>query len=156
MCVRCDYSASLENSDLPVTPRRLLVLEVVGNSSYPLSPQEIFETVRRSHSMNRVTLYRILDLLVEKELVERISSGDRTFRYGPAPSTNHPPHPHFFCTRCRSMECLRPEALPLDVRSLQRTFPALIEKVEIRLDGICSNCLRKKKARSRRPSSRRP
>lgn len=150
MCLRCDYSAILENSDLPVTPHRLRVLEIVGNSPYPLSPPEIFETVKRSCSMNRVTLYRVLDLLVERGLVERISAGDRAFRYGLAPNTNHPKHPHFYCTRCRSMECLRPETLPLDVQSFQRTFPALIEKVEVRLDGICSNCLQKRRGRRQR------
>jgi Fur family ferric uptake transcriptional regulator len=145
VCQRCDYPEFLKSSDLAATPHRLMVLEIIGNSGSPLSPQEIFRTLQRSHPMNKVTLYRILDLLVARKLVERISAGDRSYRYGLAPNSNHPQHPHFYCNACGNMECLAPEALPLDTRSLQRAFPALIEKVEVRLDGICKNCLRRRK-----------
>ena len=141
MCQRCNYTELLEGSHLPSTPNRLTILEIIGNSSFPLSPQEIYKKVRSSHPMNRVTLYRILDLLVRNELLEKISSGDRSFRYGMAPSANHPEHPHFFCNQCGNMECLDPEALRLDIEALRKTFPVLIQKVEIRLDGICKNCM---------------
>ena len=79
------------------------------------------------------------------KIVDRISAGDRSFRYGLAANKNHPRHPHFYCTLCGSMECLNPESLPVDIQSFQKTFPSLIEKMEIRLDGICKNCLRRGK-----------
>lgn len=145
MCQLCDYTEMLKHVDLAPLPNRVAVFEIVGNSPAPLSVQEIFEILRRSQQMNRVTLYRILDLLVEKGLVHRISAGDRSFRYGLAPNANHPNHPHFYCNRCGSMECLAPEAVNVDTRSVERTFPALIENVEIRLDGICRSCLRARK-----------
>jgi Fur family ferric uptake transcriptional regulator len=135
----------LESSGVGYTQNRLKVLEIIGNSSSPLSASEIFMTMKRTHQINRVTLYRILDILVGSEVVERISAGDRSFRYGLAANTNHPRHPHFFCTNCGNMECLNPESLPVDVQSFQETFPALIQKMEIRLDGICKNCLRRRK-----------
>jgi Fur family ferric uptake transcriptional regulator len=92
--------------------------------------------------VNRVTVYRILDILVEKELLERISGGGRAFRYGMAPNANHQPHPHFYCRHCGNMECLNPESIHVDTDALQRTFPGLIQKVEIRVDGLCKSCLR--------------
>ncbi len=147
MCQRCDYPSILENSGIAHTHNRLKVLEIIGNSSYPLSAQEIFMTMKRSHKINRVTLYRILDILVESGVVDRISAGDRSFRYGLAANSNHPSHPHFFCTRCGNMECLNPESIPLDVQAFQETFPALIRRMEIRLDGICKNCLRRRENR---------
>jgi Fur family transcriptional regulator, ferric uptake regulator len=149
MCQKCDYSQLLQDAELAPLTNRLMVLEIVGNSPSPLSPQKIFEIFQRSRNMNKVTLYRILDLLVEKELLHRISAGDRSFRYGLAPNPNHPHHPHFYCSRCGNMECLAPEAVNVDTRSIQRTFPALIEKVEIRLDGICRRCLKTRKGESR-------
>jgi Fur family ferric uptake transcriptional regulator len=142
MCQRCDYTELLKGAELTPLPNRLMVLEIVGNSPFPLSPQEIFRVSQRSQPMNKVTLYRILDLLVERELVQRISAGDRSFRYGLAPSANHPQHPHFYCNRCGNMECLAPEAVTVDTRSIARTFPALIEKVEVRVDGVCRTCLK--------------
>jgi Fur family transcriptional regulator, ferric uptake regulator len=147
MCQRCDYETLLESTGLVSTPSRLQVLEIIGNSTSPLSAQEIFSTLERTLQVNRVTLYRTLDLLVEHKLVERITAGDRSFRYGLAESSNHPRHHHFFCTLCGAMECLNPHSISLDLEAFHTTFPALIEKVELRLDGVCINCLRQQRAK---------
>ncbi len=142
MCYQCDYPNLLEDSQLEPTPKRLQVLEVIGSNNSPLSAQQIFETLSRTANINRVTVYRILDLLVEKGLVDRMSGGGRSFVYGLAPNDNHPAHPHFYCRNCGSLECLNPESLNVDMQSMQRTFPGIIENVEVRADGVCKNCLR--------------
>jgi Fur family ferric uptake transcriptional regulator len=150
MCQSCDYGALMESSGLGLTRGRLQVLEIVGNSSSPLSVQEISYALERALQINRVTLYRILDLLVEHKIVERITAGDRSFRYGLAENPNHPRHPHFFCTHCGSMECLNPHSVSLDFSAFHSTFPALIEKIEVRLDGVCKTCLRQQRTKAHR------
>jgi Fur family ferric uptake transcriptional regulator len=110
-----------------------------------LSAHEIFETLLRTHDINRVTVYRILDLLVEKKLAERLSADDRSFRYGLGANENHSPHPHFYCIDCKNMECLSSESLDLNLDELERTFPGVIQKAEVRLDGLCKNCLKNRK-----------
>jgi len=142
MCNQCDYEDLLNATRLDVTENRLRVLEVIGNNSYPLSAADIYKTLERNVSINRVTVYRILDLLVEHELVDRISTGGRAFYYGMAPNANHRPHPHFYCTRCGQMDCLTPDSLNVDSDSLWKTFPGRIDKVEVRVDGICKNCMK--------------
>jgi Fur family ferric uptake transcriptional regulator len=142
MCNQCDYTNLLEGSGLEPTAKRLQVLEVIGSNNSPLSAQQIFETLSRTYTINRVTVYRILDRLVEKGLVDRINGGGRSFVYGLAPNANHPPHPHFYCKSCGNLECLNPESLNIDMAPMQRTFPGLIENVEVRVDGVCKNCLR--------------
>jgi Fur family ferric uptake transcriptional regulator len=132
----------LESAGLGYTPNRHRVLEVVGNSSGPLSARQIFDTLRRSDNINRVTVYRILDLLVDRSLVERIRGGGRSFVYGPAPNRNHPAHPHFYCRNCGNLECLNPQSLDVNLQAMQRTFPGVIENVEVRVDGVCKNCLK--------------
>lgn len=140
MCHQCNYKKLLSGADLSVTDNRLRVLEVVGNNSFPLSAKDIFNTLERSSSINRVTVYRILDLLVDHGVVERISTGGRAFYYGLAPNNHHAPHPHFYCTSCGHMDCLSPESLNIDMEEFIRTFPGQVEKVEVRVDGICKNC----------------
>jgi len=145
MCDRCDYEGLLERSGLTGTPNQLQVLSIIGNSEQPLTARELYEILERTQPMNRVTLYRILDTLVEHRLVARMSAGDRSFRFGLAESVNHPSHPHFYCTSCGNMVCLDPDSLhhlESDIRSLQDTFPAVVENVEVRLDGICGTCLK--------------
>lgn len=141
MCDRCDYGSLLQDRELNSTLNRVKVLEIIGNSPHPLGAQAIFALANRDQNINRVTVYRILDLLVEKRLLERISTGDRAFRYGLAPNANHGHHAHFYCTGCGKMECLSPGSPLVDMAPLGSTFPGMIERVEVRLDGICETCL---------------
>ncbi len=145
MCNRCNYVELLDSSKLEANENRLRVIEVVGNNKYPLSAADIFKTLERVNSINRVTVYRILDLMVDHGVIERLSTGGRAFYHGLAPNNHHRPHPHFYCKRCGQMDCLDPESLGVDAGPLRKTFPGRIDKVEVRVDGICKNCLRMKK-----------
>ena len=142
MCHQCNYAAMLTSAEVETTKNRLLVLEVVGNNQFPLSADDIFKTLERSSSINRVTVYRILDLLVDNGIVERLSTGGRAAYYGLAPNDRHAPHPHFYCKSCGQMDCLNPESLNVDTQPLWQTFPGRIDKVEVRVDGVCKNCLK--------------
>ena len=142
MCNQCNYKSLLEAADLETTANRLDVLEVIGGNSYPLSAGDIYHILERRSSINRVTVYRILDLLVARGILDRISTGGRAFYYGMAPNKNHPRHPHFYCTRCGQMNCLTPDSLTVDAEALRKTFPGRIDKVEVRIDGICKNCMK--------------
>ena len=144
MCIHCDYIGLLEDAGVASTPNRLRVLEIIGSNNFPLSAADIHETLERSAHINRVTVYRILDLLVEKLIVARIATGGRAAYYGMAPNAQHPAHPHFYCTRCGRMDCLTPETVDIDFHAFENTFPGRIDKFELRIDGICRNCLKKK------------
>ena len=143
MCRYCDYPVMLGNSGLEPTPNRLNVLEVIGNNTCPLSAQEIHDILKRRDDINPVTVYRILNLLVEKGLVEQLSAGDQSRRYGLAPNPHHLPHAHFYCRQCRNMECLDPQSLEVDIKPLKKTFPGVIENTQVRIDGICKTCLKR-------------
>jgi Fur family ferric uptake transcriptional regulator len=142
MCVHCDYQKILATAQLKPTANRLRVLTMVGNNRFPLSADDIFNTLSRNHTINRVTVYRILDLLVDRGIVERLSTAGRAAYYGLAPNDFHQPHPHFYCKRCGQMDCLDPESMNVDTDPLWKTFPGRIDKVEVRVDGICKNCVR--------------
>jgi Fur family ferric uptake transcriptional regulator len=142
---QCNYEELLLGADIKVTPNRVRVLEVVGNNRFPLSASDIYKILERSSTVNRVTVYRILDLLVESGVVERISTGGRAFYYGLAPNDYHKPHPHFYCKNCGQMDCLNPESIVVDTEPMWKTYPGRIDKVEVRIDGICKNCDKRQK-----------
>lgn len=144
MCRHCNYKKMLDQRGLDTTPNRLRVLEVIGNNPSPIGAQEIFKTVSRTADINRVTVYRILDLLTQKGLVIPLSGLGRGLVYGLAPNENHPPHPHFQCRSCGVLQCLQPGSLPMDIQEVQRTFPGEITNLDIRINGICGNCLKTK------------
>lgn len=142
MCERCDYAEMLEGHGVDPTPLREAVLRSVGQESRPLAAAEIMSAVRSQMSINKVTLYRILDLLVDRGLVKRLSAGDRAFRYGIGEIRHHPDHPHFVCSQCGGMECLGPDVLPSNLKNL-KTKGRVINQVEVRFEGICESCLKK-------------
>ena len=144
MCNQCNYSELLENARLEATRNRLRILAIIGGNRYPLSAADIITTLQRETEINRVTVYRIIDLLAANGLVERLSSGNRAFYYGMAPNAHHPAHPHFYCKSCGQMECLDARSLAVDASWLQENFAGRIDKLEIRVDGVCKNCLRLK------------
>lgn len=141
MCRRCNYPEMLSRHGVEPTPLREAVFRSIGDESKPVSAIEIMETVQRRMTMNKVTVYRILDLLVEKRLVKRLSAGDRAFRYGMGESARHPEHAHFVCRQCGQMECLEPDAFPLDIEALQARTQRSVQHVDVRLEGICNTCL---------------
>jgi Fur family ferric uptake transcriptional regulator len=130
----------LTNAGLEASSNRIAVLEVIGSNPFPLSAADIFKIIERSGAINQVTVYRILDLLVEHHVAERISTGGRAFYYGLAPNEHHKPHPHFYCKSCGQMDCLSPDSLKVDAETFIKIFPGRVDKVEVRIDGICKNC----------------
>lgn len=143
MCSRCNYREILERAGLQATPGRLHVLEVVGSHAAPLSAGEIHRTVRRRGALDRVTVYRILDRLVAKGILEELSLGSRGRLFGMAPSEHHPAHPHFRCARCGAVQCLPPGGVRVDLADVRRGFAGEIRRVEVQLEGLCGKCLQR-------------
>jgi Fur family ferric uptake transcriptional regulator len=104
--------------------------------------------VRRQISINKVTLYRILDLLVEKDIVRKLTSGDRAFRYGIIEERHHADHAHFVCTECGIMECLDPDVISFELKAPHNKIAGnVISSVEIIAEGMCQRCLADEKDR---------
>jgi Fur family transcriptional regulator, ferric uptake regulator len=154
MCQRCNYREMLDGMGLDSTLNRLRVLEVIGSNPSPMGAREIFETLSRTEGINRVTVYRILDLLAEKGLVIRLSGLDRGMVYGLAPNENHPVHPHFQCRSCGVLQCMQPASINMDLRDVQRSFAGEIRSVDIRVSGICGNCLKTERTRKKKDGKR--
>ncbi|OEU53652.1 MAG: hypothetical protein BA872_03955 [Desulfobacterales bacterium C00003060] len=142
---RSDYINMLESNAVDPTPLREAVLMSIGEDSRPLAAAEIMAAVRSRMSINKVTLYRILDLLVGKGLVKRLSAGDRAYRYGMAKTRHHQAHPHFVCSRCGVMECLEPGLFCIDIRKFQTNSKRIIKYVDVRFEGICESCIKAQK-----------
>ena len=60
MCKQCDYTQLLQSTGLEATANRLLIMEVIGSNNSPLTSAEVLNIIKRTRSINRVTVYRIL------------------------------------------------------------------------------------------------
>jgi Fur family ferric uptake transcriptional regulator len=131
----------LKEAGLEMTEHRLQVLMAVGNIAHPSSAQEILEKIRAKNDINRVTVYRILDLLVEHNVLNRLGLGEKSQRFC-LRAAHEDEHPHFHCTRCDCYLCLDARQLPVDRHALD-DLSLDIRHVDIRLEGICPACQKK-------------
>lgn len=93
------------------TPRRLAVLDALttlAQQPHAFTAPELLALVRQNVAMDKVTLYRVLDLLTGCGVVQRHSGGDGVFRYCLTREGEAMPHGHFYCTRCGRTTCLGP------------------------------------------------
>lgn len=111
--------ACLRDASVRVTPARVKVLAALLGAHRAFSHQDVQEAFT---DMDRVTLYRALDCLIEAGLAHKIAGDDRVFRYSAgnehgapeapqsagarAPAPTQHQHGHFKCTRCAKVFCL--------------------------------------------------
>lgn len=119
------------------TPTRIDVLGILLNADRALSHAEI-EALLAGRQVDRVTIYRVLDWLVESGLAHRITDGHRVFRFSAADGAGrHDAHAHFSCERCGRVYCLEdlaavsPAGLPAGFKTTH---------VDLSLRGECANC----------------
>lgn len=117
------------------TAARIAVLDALIEAKNALSHAELQGLMGRS--VDRVTLYRVLEWLVAHGLAHRRTDGNGVWRFLPSDGS-HDTHAHFSCTRCGVVSCL-----PVEVRPKLR-LPAGYrrESVDLTVRGLCAGCAR--------------
>lgn len=127
----------LEQTGLEPTLNRILVLSAVAAGQRPMTAAEVHADVLREHRLNRVTVYRILDLLAERGAVNRFNSGERAQHYCVGRN-----HSHFHCTACGRVQCIANEDLHFDESAVANALNLDISHVDLHLEGLCPACAR--------------
>jgi len=119
------------------TIARTEILKLLSESKTALSHAEI-ETLLEG-LCNRVTIYRVLDRLVEDNLVHKIINMDGHLKFAVCHNctTRHQHnHVHFSCVECGSVTCLE-EVKP--VFKMPRKYK--VQEMNFTLSGLCPNCV---------------
>ncbi len=94
---------------------------------------------QQQQQINKVTVYRNLELFQRCGLIRPVRLGERACLYE---WVNRLPqgHPHFHCRLCGEIQCLE----PVDPQRLWQLLPSpsgnLAQSLEIRVEGICHRC----------------
>lgn len=120
-----------------VTPARLATLAALLDSSSALSHHAVAAKLGESgEHFDRVTLYRVLEWLVEQGLAHKVAGEDRSWRFGAMLDESHE-HPHFRCLRCGKVLCLD-TLRPALILGLPSSYT--IQRAEITIQGTCPDC----------------
>jgi Fur family transcriptional regulator, peroxide stress response regulator len=150
------FTAACRDGGLSVTHQRLAIFEAVAsNDSHP-GAEEIYQSVRsRFPTISRGTVYRTLETLCERGLVQDVSRLQGMARF----EAGRPPHHHLVCLSCRRIIDVYDESLNRLPVSWRRRTPAggagevaqfAVTGYQIQFVGYCRQC------RGGRPLSERP
>ncbi|HSG28695.1 MAG TPA: transcriptional repressor [Candidatus Krumholzibacterium sp.] len=133
-----------------VTRQRELVLEEVrGRHDHPTA-DDVFESVRKKMPhISLATVYRNLNILAESGEIGLVRADGRSMRY----DGDRSDHVHIICERCGSIRDLPGDRRYRDFcdRTAGCTGYSLVS-AEVRLTGVCPECLGKEESDGRRAS----
>lgn len=109
---------------------------LILSSSVALSHSEIQDATRGL--CDRVTIYRVLDRLVEDGVIHKIVNVDGVAKYAAchACNTKHKhDHVHFSCEKCKTVTCLDDVKPSFD---LPKSYS--VNEINFTISGICPQC----------------
>ena len=119
-----------------VTVPRVTVLSLLQRQQQSLTHQEI-QDLLADKALDSVTLYRVLDWLVDHELAHRIVSADQVWRFHAGAGQHGHEHAHFQCTKCEMVTCIADVRMPKSPK-----LPAGFHGTEVAymIKGTCPQC----------------
>ena len=132
----------LKDHGLRYTPHRGAIIDLIAARS-PLSAEEIYTSLPLTDKPNLSTVYRALDALTAKGILERFTLSDIHKHYYALHSHAH--QHYFLCTHCHQR--IEVTGCPLSEyqRTLQETLGLEITAHSLQLSGLCSDCKGKKR-----------
>jgi Fe2+ or Zn2+ uptake regulation protein len=141
--IYADVSKILRSLNLKITPKRLALLDILMNESLYLSPEEIWQRMKKQFGkIGLPTVYRNLEELSERDIISKVTHPDRQLYYYFCPNRNH--HHHFVCLSCRSVEDINFCVLDDLQKEVKRKLNGKIISHILQVNGYCRNCLNKK------------
>jgi Fur family transcriptional regulator, ferric uptake regulator len=119
---------------------RNAVVELLERQTCALTAQEIDDRLRaQGRSVGRASVYRILELLTELRLVQRIDVGQGVARYERhQPDGDH--HHHLVCDRCGRIAPFEDPALEQAIERVSRRLSFAVDDHDVVLRGACGDC----------------
>ncbi len=127
---------------IKATPNRILVGRCLRDFGRPASMTDVEAKI---HSIDKSSVFRVLSLFEERELVHIIDDGSGSMKYelcyGEEGHTMSDMHIHFKCEACGGIFCIESEHVPEVI--LPEGFT--LRGVNYVAKGVCAQCNRKGK-----------
>lgn len=135
---------ALRHSGSRVTKQRIAVIECIATASKPLTAPEVFEKLSKRSSgapLDKVSVYRVLDTLLELNLVHRIAPSGAYIACNHRSCTNV----HHILSRCTECEEVKELDVPNEVVApllfhMKSAFQFVPDSHLLCMDGVCVDC----------------
>ncbi len=135
----CDIHTTLQEAGLSKTTQRVAVLSALLHTDIPLCAREILEKIGWDCSINKVTVYRILDSFRTAGIIREIPTehGEKFYEMA---CRHNPLHPHFYCRICRNLSCMPASGITENWLQRFRLANESVESMVVNLSGVCPGC----------------
>lgn len=139
------FRDQLKEKGLKVTNQRVAVLEVLYlNRGRHLTTEELYELVKaQSPEIGLATVYRTVQLLLDMNLIDKITLDDGFIRYEIAEEkdklTGHHHH-HLICLGCGEIISFEDDLLENLEENISKTTGFQVVDHEVKLYGYCRTC----------------
>ena len=132
---------SLKDKGVRLTRQRQILLELIDKSGQHLDAENLFQMAKeKDPKLNRVTVYRTLNLLKEGGLVDELDlmhyGGDQHYYE----TKTKQEHAHVICLRCGKVEEFFGDPLQRLRRQIEAHFGFQILLARTEVGGYCSHC----------------
>lgn len=134
---KCNAKKILKENNLKITKQRLIILNEIIRTDTIFTANTFYKIYK--NEIDLVTIYRILNIFLEKNIIREIPNTEEVKKYEMA-CMHNPVHPHFYCNKCKKLFCLD-ELKQSDINTLKKyAMKYMIENIGIQLSGLCSKC----------------
>ena len=135
------FASYLRERNLPVTPQRLAIADVVLGSESHLSADDVARELRsRGSAAGLATVYRTIEVLTRSGLVVERDFAEGFKRYEPARDTPH--HEHLLCSVCGRVTEFRDERLERMTTLIAEHYRFSRQGHRLVIYGTCDDCRR--------------
>jgi len=131
-----------KENEIIKTLARKSILDILGKTKKPIDVREINKKLKSMKMrVDRVTVFRNINLLVKKGLVEKVEFNEGKYRYELA---SLPHHHHLVCTSCGNVNDIESDSLHNEIDKISKivykNFNFKIEEHKVEFFGKCKTC----------------
>ena len=135
-----DLRSKLVGKGLKVTPQRISILEAIHQLDNHPAAEDILDEVRKKNpNIATGTVYKVLETLVENNLIKKVKTDREIMRY----DGNTKSHHHLYCSSCNQIEDYYDEALDRmlkDYFTMKKLDGFRIEECIVQIKGKFDTC----------------
>lgn len=128
----------LTDRGIKPTANRILVMKELMKASNPVNLADL--EVLLEFSMDKASIFRVLELFAEKDVVHVIEDGSRSLKYELCHSGDKhsiaDQHAHFYCEHCKETYCIEAARVPM----IDIPDGFIPHSINYMVKGICPKC----------------
>lgn len=133
-----DCKEELNELELRATPARIAVMKLLETTQTPVDISMIIEHLESQNiKADPATVFRIMNMFLEKQLVKQISFNEGKSRYE---LSNKADHHHLICENCGNIEDISDCAIPDLEKDIKKKKGFLVKRHSLEFFGLCLNC----------------